>query len=326
MRIGGRAKWLAKVQKAADVHCAYSWASEQNTPVCVIGSGSNIIWTDAGYEGVVLKNDIRGFQIVDQGAETASLHVGAGEILDEVIERTVKMGMSGMECLSLIPGTCGGAIIQNSGAYGQEISQILQEVDVYDTTLRKFVGLERDSCGFGYRSSIFKNGQRGRYVILGFTVRLRRGITSRPSYPALEIMFEEKNSFSCEDVRSAVIRIRKAKLPDPAIIPNCGSFFTNPILSRQDFEMKLSEVKTPRLEVTCGGSRVSAAWLIEKCGLKDHYSAELGFGAWRNQPLVIFAGHRSSCTKLLAYSALIERAVQERFGVVLEREPMLMGD
>lgn len=326
MRIGGRSKWFAKVQQAADVHCAYSWASEYNTPVCIIGSGSNIIWTDAGYAGVVLKNDIRGFQIVDQGAETVSLHVGAGEILDEVIERTVKMGLRGMECLSLIPGTCGGAVIQNSGAYGQEISQILLSADVYDTTSRKFVVLERDSCAFGYRSSIFKSSQRGRYVILGFTVRLRRGIASRPWYPALEKFFDKNDSFSPEDIRSAVIKIRQAKLPNPAVIPNCGSFFTNPVLTTQDFEMKLSQLEIPHQKVACGGYRVPAACLIDRCGLKDHFSPELGFGTWKNQPLVIFASQQSSCTKLLAYSNLIERAVQERFGVSLEREPILMGD
>lgn len=326
MRVGGRAKWFVKLQRAADVHCAYSWASEHDIPVCVIGSGSNIIWTDAGYAGVVLKNDIRGFQIVDQGAETVSLHVGAGEALDEVIERTIKMGLSGMECLSLIPGTCGGAVIQNSGAYGQEISQTLLGVDVYDTISRKFVTLGKDSCDFGYRSSIFKNSRRGRYVILGFTARLRRGLMARPSNPALKDMFDEKNSLSPEDVRLAVIQIRRAKLPDPATVPNCGSFFTNPVLSPQGFEMKLSQLEIPRQEEACGGSRVPAAWLIERCGLKGHYSQELGFGTWENQALVIFAGQRSSCAKLRAYSGLIERAVQERFGIALEREPMLMGD
>lgn len=326
MRVGGTAKLFAKVHKAADVQCAYSWASKSGIPVCVIGIGSNIVWKDTGYAGLVLKNDIRGFEIISEKADSTDLKFGAGEIFDEVIERTVRMDLSGMECLSLIPGTCGGAIIQNSGAYGQEISQVLLSVEAYDSVLQKVIVLDKDACGFGYRSSIFKNSHHGRYVVLGFTVRLRRGHTKRPSYAALAALLVENESLSPADIRSAVVRIRKSKLPDPATVPNCGSFFTNPVLSQQEFYRRLRHLEVPHQLADCGGYRVPAAWLIERCGLKGHYSEELGFGTWNNQPLVIFAGQKSSCTKLLAYSCLVGEAARVRFGVVLEREPVLMGD
>ncbi|KAM0719455.1 hypothetical protein Q7P37_005360 [Cladosporium fusiforme] len=325
MRVGGFAKLFTKAHKTTDVQCAYSWAARNGLPICTIGSGSNIIWTDAGHKGLVLKNDIRGLQITSEEAESMVLDFGAGEVLDEVIERTVKLGLSGMECLSLIPGTCGGAIIQNSGAYGQEISQVLLSVKAYDTLLRKAIVLDKESCGFGYRSSVFKDSQRGRYVILSFTVRLRRGLMERPSYPALAALLDENDPPSPAYIRSTVIQIRRSKLPDPATIPNCGSFFTNPVLTREELEQIPHHLEIPHQVAADGRCRVPAAWLIEKCGLKGDYSRDLGFGTWKNQPLVIFAGRDSSCAKLLAYNGMVERAVRERFGIVLEREPVLMG-
>lgn len=326
MRVGGSAKLFATVRNVAEVDWAYRWAASTSTSVCMIGSGSNIFWADEGYSGLVLHNEIRGFQVISQDEATIELHIGAGEILDDVVERTVQLGWTGLECLSLIPGTCGGAVIQNSGAYGMEVSQVLQHLKVYDTHTHQAVTLMKDSCGLGYRTSRFKSGEAGRFVILSLTVRLQRGPPTSISYPALLSALNNAAAPTSAEVRSAVIAIRKGKLPDPAVVPNCGSFFTNPVVSSDTVLHALRSARAPLCELESGMYKVPAAWLIENCGLKNHVDAELGYGTWPGQPLVLFATRQSSCNNLLEYSTMIEKAVKSRFHIKLEREPVLMRD
>jgi UDP-N-acetylmuramate dehydrogenase len=325
MQIGGMAEYFAIANNAADIQCAYDWASKSRVPVVTIGGGSNIIWTDVGFAGLVLKNHIRGFRISSQGDGLIELHLGAGEILDEVVERTTEMNLTGMECLSLIPGTCGGAIIQNSGAYGQEVGQNLISVDVYDTITKRFTVLPKSACCLRYRSSIFKNEERDRYVVLGFTVRLHFGYAEMPSHPALLAALRGNSPYSPADIRSALIKVRSSRLPDPARVPSCGSFFINPLLTREKFASIFSCVEIPHQMMDDGTIKVPAACLLERCGFKNHRNAELGFGTWYGQPLVIFAIGETSYKKLLEYSGMIRQAVQETFEILLEQEPITMG-
>lgn len=326
MRVGGAAKLFATVRNVAEVDWAHRWATSTSIPVCMIGSGSNILWADEGYSGLVLHNAIRGFQTVSRNGNNIELHIGAGEILDDVVERSIRLGLTGLECLSLIPGTCGGAVIQNSGAYGMEISQVLQYVKVYDTHTHQAATLMKDSCGLGYRTSRFKNDEPGRFVILSLTVRLQRGPPTNISYPALLSALNSAAALTSAEVRSAVIAIRKGKLPDPAVVPNCGSFFTNPVVWSDTVLHALRSARAPLYEHESGMYKVPAAWLIENCGLKNHVDAELGYGTWPGQPLVLFATRQSSCNNLLEYSTMIEKAVKSRFHIKLEREPILMRD
>lgn len=324
MRVGGSARLFGTVRNVADVDWAYRWAASTSTSVCMIGSGSNIFWADEGYSGLVLHNKIRGFQTISQNAHDVELHIGAGEILDDVIERSIRLGLTGLECLSLIPGTCGGAVIQNSGAYGMEITQVLQHVEVYDTHTHQSVTLTGDSCGMGYRTSRFKSDEPGRYVILSLTVKLQRGAPANISYPALLAALNDEAAPTSAELRSAVIAIRKGKLPDSAVVPNCGSFFTNPVVLGHAILQVLRSARAPLYELESGKYKVPAAWLIEHCGLKNHVDVRLGYGTWPGQPLVLFATRQSSCNNLLEYSAMIEKAVKLRFHITLEREPVLM--
>jgi UDP-N-acetylmuramate dehydrogenase len=325
MRVGGSARLFAKVRNVADVECAYEWAAVEDIPVCTIGGGSNIIWADTGYPGLVLQNEIRGFHIVSQDDDTTELLLGAGEVLDEVVERSVQMGLTGIECLSWIPGRVGAAIIQNSGAYGHEIAQVLQDVDVYDTYSHQTRKLTRNACNLGYRSSRFKNEEPGRFVILTLTVRLRRGSSANALHPALLAVMDSGSSHMPTEIRSAVISIRTKKLPDPTLVPNCGSFFTNPIISQENIITALRNAGAPLYVLDSGKHKVAAAWLIERAGLKNHVDSRLGYGTWAGQPLVLFATRPSSCNDLLEYSAMIETAVRTQFGIMLEREPVLIG-
>jgi UDP-N-acetylmuramate dehydrogenase len=326
MRVGGPAKLFAKVRNVAEVDRAYRWAASTSTSVCTIGSGSNIFWADEGYSGLVLHNEMRGFQVVSQDGDNIELHIGAGEILDNVVERSIQLGLTGLESLSLIPGTCGGAVIQNSGAYGMEISQVMQHVLVYDTHTHQAVILMRDSCGLGYRTSRFKNDEPGRFVILSLTIRLQRGPPTNISYPALLSALNNAAAPTSAEIRSAVIAIRRGKLPDPAVVPNCGSFFTNPVVSSDAILHVLRSAQAPLYELESGLYKVPAAWLIEHCGLKNHVDVRLGYGTWPGQSLVLFATRRSSCNNLLEYSTMIEEAVKSRFHITLDREPVLMRD
>jgi UDP-N-acetylmuramate dehydrogenase len=326
MRVGGSARLFAKVRNVAEVDWAYRWAASTSTSICIIGSGSNIFWADEGYSGLVLHNEMRGFRAVSENDDTVELHIGAGEMLDDMVERSIQLGLTGLECLSLIPGTCGGAVIQNSGAYGMEISQILQHAEVYDTHTHQAVTLTRDSCGLRYRTSRFKNDEPGRYVILNLTVKLQRGPPTSISYPALLDVLDNVIAPTSAEIRSAVIAIRKGKLPDPAIVPNCGSFFTNPVISSDVVLAILRGARAPLYELEAGKYKVPAAWLIEHCGLKNHIDVKLGYGTWPGQPLVLFATRQSSCNNLLEYSMMIERAVKSQFHITLEREPVLMRD
>jgi len=326
MRVGGPARLFATVRNFAEVDWAYRWAASTSTSICIVGSGSNIFWADEGYSGLVLHNDLRGFQIVSQNGNTIELQIGSGEILDDVVVRSIQLGLTGLECLSLIPGTCGGAVIQNSGAYGMEISQVLQHVEVYDTHSHQAVTLTRDSCWLGYRTSRFKNDEPGRYVVIGLTVKLQRGPPPSTSYPALKTVLNNTAAPTSAELRSAVIAIRKAKLPDPAVVPNCGSFFTNPIISSVAILAILRDAGAPLYELESGKYKVPAAWLIEHCGLKNHVDVRLGYGTWPKQPLVLFATRQSSCNNLLEYSTMIEKAVKSQFHIELEREPVVMRD
>ncbi|KAF2726323.1 UDP-N-acetylenolpyruvoylglucosamine reductase [Polychaeton citri CBS 116435] len=325
MGVGGSTRYFVRAKNALYVQSAYQWAATKALPIAVIGSGSNVVWTDAGFKGLILRIDIEAFRVDETSEEEVFVRLGAGEVLDSVVERTVRMGFWGIERLSHIPGTCGGAVFQNSGAYGQEISQILVDVEVYDTQARSNVVLSNQACKFSYRSSTFKLDENGRYVVLGLTIRLQRHNMNR------EVDFPLPGlapAHTLKEVRTAVITIRMSKLPDTAVFPNCGSFFVNPTLQQDVFNSKPDLVNAPHHCVGAHHVKIPAAWLIEQCGLKGHVDLDLGFGTWRNQPLciVVIAEQSASCRNLMKYARYIATCVNEKFGILLEPEPIFLGD
>jgi len=327
MGLGGPALHLVTVTDRQQLEQALAWASEQQQPVVMIGGGSNIIWNDSGFPGLVIVNKILGYEAREADETNTYLTLGAGEIWDTVVERSVAAGLTGIEALSLIPGTTGGTPIQNVGAYGQEISQTLTTVEAYDTQVKGFVTIPASDCGFGYRTSRFKTTDKRRFFITAITLHLQKGNPLPPYYSSVQTYLEAHTITDCTPaiLREAVISIRTSKLPDPAVVHNTGSFFGNPIVSDGEFaHIAASYDNIPHWPVEPQTVKLSAAWLIEQAGFKDFHDKATGMGTWPAQPLVLVNEHAKSTVDLLTFKQKIVDAVKAKFNVTLEQEPESM--
>lgn len=322
MRLGGRARFLTEIQTADQVIEALQFAQSQELKHIVIGCGSNIVWQDSGFDGLVIVNHIVGKRI-----EGNKLVVAAGENWDEAVAYSVENGLSGLEFLSLIPGSAGATPVQNVGAYGSEISHSLIELSAIDTTTNKVVCLQNQDCEFAYRSSIFKTSQKNRYIILELTFGLSRQEPSPPFYPALQDYLNAKSikAPTVLEIRQAVIAIRSSKLPDPAKVANNGSFFANPIVNRTKAEALKAKFPTmPFWPVDDNNVKLSAAWLIDQAGLKDFHDPKTGMATWASQPLVLVNEKAKSTSDLLLFRDRIVDTVRHKFDVHLVQEPELV--
>ncbi len=325
MRLGGTARFLCDITNKDELQKALVFAKEQDVNTIMIGSGSNIIWR-GDYDGLVVVNRLRHFRKKVVGKNTAQFTIGAGEEWDDVVKRTVDVGYSGIEFLSLIPGTAGATPVQNVGAYGCEIKDTLVSVGVYDTKAQKFVTIQASDCQFGYRTSRFKTTDKGRFFITSITLRLTKTHPSPPFYASLQAYFDAHSitTFTPAVVREAVIAVRTKKLPDPDVVANNGSFFANPVISKSAFAAL--EIRHPAIAHWPAGDRVkiSAAWLIEQAGFKNVHDSETGMATWDKQPLVLINEHARSTDDLLTFKAKIVSAVHSKFGITLEQEPELI--
>lgn len=327
MGLGGTAAYLTEVTSRQAVAEAFEWARSRQLPLVMIGGGSNIIWKDEGFEGLVIVNKILGYEIFQEDEANYYLTVGAGEPWDSVVERSVAAGLSGIEALSLIPGSAGGTPIQNVGAYGQEIADVLTTVEAFDTQAGEFTHIAAADCDFKYRDSRFKSTDRGRYLIVGLTLHLTKTDPQSPFYPSVQAYFDQKGIAEprSADLRKAVIAIRTAKLPDPAVVRNTGSFFGNPIITQEQFDALQAQFSDlPNWSLSDGTIKLSAAWLIEQCGLKDYHDPETGMATWPRQPLVLVNEKAVSTADLLAFKQKIVESVRAKFGIILAQEPEIL--
>lgn len=327
MGLGGVAAYKTEVSSRDEVVKAWQWAKDAGLPIIMIGGGSNIIWGDEGFNGLLVVNKIPGYEIYKEDEANFYLTVGAGEPWDSVVERSVAAGLSGIEALSLIPGSAGGTPIQNVGAYGQEIANTLTMVEVFDTQKGDFASIAAADCGFSYRDSRFKSTDRGRYLVIGLTLHLTKTNPQPPFYPSVQAYFDQNNIAEPKpsDLRQAVISIRTAKLPDPAKVHNTGSFFGNPIISQQQFEALNQQFpELPNWPLSDGTIKLSAAWLIEQAGFKDFHDSETGMSTWPKQPLVLVNEKAQKTADLLAFKEKIVNTVQTKFGLTLVQEPELL--
>lgn len=327
MRLGGLAKSLVHVSSRQDLIDAISYAKENRLQIIMVGAGSNIIWRDEGFNGLVLVNELMGYEVLENNGSEYSIKVGAGEQWESVVERSVAAEASGIEALSLIPGTTGATPIQNVGAYGQDVSKVITNIEIYDTNDDKFKILDHEQCGFSYRKSVFNTTKKGKYFILSIDFKLNKSQMQPPFYDSLQKYLTENKitDYSPKSIRESVIKIRSAVLPDPKIVANSGSFFANPIVDAQTFQKIQSNYPNIQYWPTNNSMyKLAAGWLCEHAELKGYQDPETGMGTWPNHALVFVNQNAKHTSDLLAFKQKIIKIVQDKYGVTLVQEPELL--
>lgn len=327
MRLGGIARHLAHVATEAEMTEAIAWADEKNMNVVMIGGGSNIFWNDDGYDGLVLVNELKGYE--EEWQDDTHVHVtaGAGEIWDDIVGRTAAKGFTGIENLSLIPGTVGATPVQNVGAYGQDISDTLVHVRAYERRTKQMITITKESCKLSYRTSRFKTVDHGRFFITSVTFHLQKANPQPPFYPSLQQYLDDHTvtHYTPQSLRDAVIAVRSARLPDPKKVANNGSFFANPIITQAKLnDLQATHTNIMHWPVGEGRYKIPAAWLVQEAGFKGVHDAETGMATWPNQALVLVNEHAKTTADLIAFRQKILDAVLQKFGIALEQEPQML--
>lgn len=323
MHLGGNARFMTEIHTPEDIAAIYRNASAQNLPIFVLGGGSNIIVSDEGFNGIVIRNRIPGFSVISEDSQSTTIRVGAGELWDEVVKRTVDMRLSGIEAMSAIPGTAGAAPVQNVGAYGQEIADTLISLEAYDSQTDNFITLQNNDCGFSYRHSIFRGDQAGRYVITAIVIRLFKATPQPPFYAALQSYFDAHDTtlFTPQVIRDAVSEIRANKLPDPTKLPNTGSFFKNAIVEDWQLDdLKKEYPDIPTYDMPDGRFKIPTGWLIEQTGMRGQLLH--GMRVHDKNALVLINESATSYSDLAAARDEIIGAVRDKFRIMIEQEPL----
>ena len=300
-------------------------------PLLHIGGGSNLLFTD-DFKGTVLHSKIDFIEILDEGSEV-TVSVGAGVVFDDFCAWAAKEGLWGVENLSHIPGEVGASAVQNIGAYGVEVKDVIRKVYCYDILEEEFVNFDVSECGYGYRDSIFKNSEiRGRYIVTHVIFALSREPRPVLDYGHLrdavaESVSHEGDPLTPALIRKVIIKIRKEKLPEPSVIGSAGSFFKNPVISLEHFQRieeaakaeHGSDYKVPHYDLPDNMVKVPAAWMIEQCGWKGRRSG--GAAVWEKQPLVIvnYTGEAYP-EEIIGLERRIIASVKAKFGVELHPE------
>jgi UDP-N-acetylmuramate dehydrogenase len=287
-------------------------------PKLILGGGSNILFT-SDFQGMVLKNEIGEIQVVQEDEDFALVEAGAGVVWHDLVRFAVEKGWGGIENMSLIPGSCGAAPMQNIGAYGVEVKDCFQSLKAYHIASSEIHEFDGKACEFAYRESVFKRKLKGQYVILSVCLRLNKKPSLNTSYGAIELELETMGlNASVKTISDAVIRIRRSKLPDPAVIGNAGSFFKNPVVEDSLFQKLIGLHPSMPNYPAESGKKLAAGWLIEQCGWKGKDLG--GYGVHDKQALVLVNRGQGSGEKLYALSEEIILSVKEKFKVEIERE------
>lgn len=333
LNVGGPAQFFCEVHTSEEACEAVSFARSRKLPLFVLGGGSNLVISDNGWPGLVLKIAITGIRQRDEG-ERVHFEVGAGEDWDSFVAQAVAEGCAGVECLSGIPGSVGGTPVQNVGAYGQEVADTIQSVTVLDLVTLDLRQISRADCRFSYRASIFNTTDRGHFVVLKVSYALIRSGPAKLEYADLKRYFGgESSSPTLLQVREAVRKIRASKgmLISPAD-PDCrsaGSFFKNPILSADQFEQLAERAHAQNLQIPSYPAlemqhKVSAAWLVEHSGFSKGFSAGRA-GISHKHALAIVNRGSATTAEIVALEETIQREVEKSWGIHLEPEPVFVG-
>ena len=323
--VAARAPWLLEVNDTGSLAEALDLAQVRDLPLLMLGGGSNLLFA-GDPPGVVVALRAAGMHVIDDDGMQAVVRADAGADWHGLVMWSLDQGLCGLENLALIPGSTGAAPIQNIGAYGVEVGERIVAVEAWDCRAQRNVRLDRAACAFGYRDSAFKRDPE-RWIVTAVELALSRHAKPRLDYAGIG---EELAAMGVADptpsqVADAVIRIRRRKLPDPAVVGNAGSFFKNPIVPVAQAEILQAE--HPSLPLFRGGSddtrKLSAAWLIDQCGWKGHREGDAGVAP--SHALVLVNHGNASGMQLLDLARRIAGSVRERFDVAIEPEPRIVG-
>jgi len=325
MRLGGAARYLIQIDNATDLSDAYAFARDKDIPTYILGDGSNVICSDKGFSGAVLLNRLKGIEVLCETPSRITLRVATGEQLDDLAAYAVAGNWCGVEALTEIPGTVGGAVMQNAGAYGQEISQVLLGVDAYDIKQGEFVHIPVDDMDLCYRHSIFNSdgpsSARGKYFLTAAHIHLHREEIQGELYGSLQAYLSEHeiDGRSAKTIRDAVKAIRISKLPDSATMASSGSFFKN--ITVDESELKDLRMRFPGIPIFLIGNRweIPSGWLIEQAGLKGKLLH--GMRVSEKAALILINESADTYENLSKARTEIAAAVKDKFGFELEQEP-----
>jgi len=319
-----KARYFIPVVSTSDLPAIIDFIHANNYRVIVLGEGSNILFTK-DFDGIILQMQIGGIHVVKENDEYYWVKAGGGVKWHELVTNTLRAGMTGLENLSMIPGTVGAAPVQNIGAYGTEFREVMEALEAFmlETGEKKY--FKNKECAFDYRDSIFKNELKDHFLISNVVFRLNKKPVFNLSYEPLKkkILESGKSDLTAIDISRAVMEIRQNKLPDPAITGNAGSFFKNPIVERSFWEnLKNTYKLIPGHPATDTQMKIPAAWLIEQCGWKGKQVGNVG--VHDQQPLVLINNGDANGTEIMNLSKKIQSSVKSKFGISLKPEVRIL--
>ena len=279
-----------------------------------IGKGSNLLFI-GDYSGIILHSAIKGYEVIHEDTKEVVVRVGAGEVWDDFVAMTVENEWYGAENLSLIPGEVGASAVQNIGAYGVEAKDLIVGVEAIEVSTGKESIFKNEECGYAYRESVFKSSLKYQYLVTHVSYRLKKTPCYHLDYGNIRLELEkQKVRLALANVRQAIISIREAKLPDPKLQGNAGSFFMNPVISREHFEALLVDYPLmPHYEVDAESIKIPAAWMIDQCGWKGKRLGRAG--VHDKQALVLVNLGGAVGAEVIALSEAIQKSVYEKFGI-----------
>lgn len=323
--IAAEAEKVVEIHGVTDIQGYLADEELVSLPRLILGGGSNVLLL-GNVQGVVLMNRILGIEVVREDETQIELRVGAGEVWHDFVMYCIDHDYAGIENLSLIPGMVGASPMQNIGAYGVEVKDVITQVEAVELSTGKEVRFRNEECAFDYRSSIFKTTHKDQYLITHVSFLLNKVPEFNTSYGAIEGELKRMGvkELSIRAVSEAVCNIRRSKLPDPEEIGNAGSFFKNPVLVRSFVEgLRSKYPEMPFYEVSASELKVPAAWLIQECGWKGKQFGN--YGVHDKQPLVLVNLSDANGSDIFALSEEIIQSVESRFGIRLEREVNIIG-
>jgi UDP-N-acetylmuramate dehydrogenase len=335
LAVGGPAAQLVRITDGSQAEALVAWWSglpqDSRPPLLPLGGGSNLLVSDRGFDGLVVKMENSSLEILQESGDQVLVRVGAGMLWDQFVAETAARGWAGVECLSGIPGCVGAAPVQNIGAYGQEVAETIVTVRGFDLSNGQSFARSAEDCGFAYRDSSFKQAGMGRYLIVSVEFALRPGGPPTVRYRDLQERCQDRQVSSLQDVRDLVLEVRRGKSmvydPSDDNHRSAGSFFTNPIVEATIAQRLAADTGMPRYPATPGYEKLSAAWLIEHSGLPKGFkpSPEARVGLSTNHVLALTNRGGASAAELLQLADLVTEKVRAAYGVELVPEPVLIG-